>query len=222
MPEEQRAELGTALRRSGTIPIVDETMQDMALDGDVTMPPPMAAFVPDSITLGSASKAFWGGLRLGWLRAPDGRVGSLLSSRLSLDLGAPLFEQIVLTHLLRERDQVLAHHREQLVASRDALAGALRDRLPDWRFVLPEGGLALWCELPEPLSSALTAAAETEKVLLAPGPSFAPEGGLERFLRIPYTKRPEELTEAVDRLETAWTAAQRNRSAAGRRAPLVA
>ena len=59
-------------------------------------------------------------------------------------------------------------------------------------------------------------------MLLAPGASFAPEGGLERYLRLPYTRSPEDLTEAVARLAVAWQDAQRHRTTPGRRDPLVA
>ncbi|HSE71152.1 MAG TPA: PLP-dependent aminotransferase family protein [Nocardioidaceae bacterium] len=221
MPAEQRAELGTALTRARTTAVVDETLVEMALD-DVELPPPMASFADDCVSIGSASKAFWGGLRIGWLRAPLERVGALVSARLSMDLGAPLLEQLVLVDLLTRREEVLRHRREQLLVSRTALTSALEDRLPEWTFHLPAGGLALWCELPEPLSSALTAAAEQHRLLLAAGPSFAPEGGLERFLRIPYTRPAEELTEAVARLALAWDEAQDRRTTAPARSPLVA
>lgn len=221
MGDEQRAELAGELRRTSTVPLVDETLAEMALDVD-DLPLPMAAHAPGAVSLGSASKAFWGGLRIGWLRAPQELVGALVSSRLSLDLGAPLLEQLALVELLERREEVLTHRREQLLASRQALATAVAERLPDWRFEVPPGGLALWCELPLPLSSALSAAAEQHGLLLAPAPGFAAEGGLERFLRLPYTHSPEDLRTAVDRLAEAWQDAQRHRGASGRRAPLVA
>jgi aspartate/methionine/tyrosine aminotransferase len=41
-------------------------------------------------------------------------------------------------------------------------------------------------------------------VIVAPGPVFAAEGGLDRFVRIPWTRSGEELEEAVDRLAAAW------------------
>ena len=44
---------------------------------------------------------------------------------------------------------------ERLRRQRDALAGALRDRLPDWQFRIPDGGLSLWCRLPRPVAAAL-------------------------------------------------------------------
>lgn len=221
MDEADRARLGQALTRSRTVALVDESLVELALD-PLDMPAPFGAFAPDTVSIGSASKAFWGGLRIGWLRAPDHRSGALVSSRLSLDLGAPLFEQLVLVELMQRREEVLAARREQLRGSRTALVSALRERLPDWRFAQPAGGLALWCELPEPLSSALTTAAERRHVLLAPGASFAPEGGLERYLRLPYTASPEDLDQAVTRLGLAWEDARRHRSPSSGRTPLVA
>lgn len=216
-----RAELGDALARTRTVAVVDETLAEMALD-DVEMPAPFAAFAPDTVSVGSSSKSFWGGLRIGWLRAPDEQIGAFVSARLSLDLGAPLLEQLVLTDLLSRRAEIAAARREQVRASRAALVAALRADLPEWRFVEPAGGLALWCELPEPLSSALATAAAREQVHLASGASFAPEGGLERYIRLPYTRPPEELEEAVGRLVVAWQDARRQRTSAGSRSPLVA
>jgi DNA-binding transcriptional MocR family regulator len=98
---------------------------------------------------------------------------------------------------------------------RDALVAALRTRLPSWDFRVPAGGLALWCRLPEALGTALATAAEGHGVIVAPGPMFAAEGGLDRFVRIPWTKRPEELALAVERIATAWDEVEGRRTAPG-------
>ena len=102
MTDEQRAEYATHLRRTRTVAVVDEAHQALALEGQ-EMPRPFAAYAPDTITIGSASKAFWGGLRLGWLRAPHARMDALTQARLGLDLGAPVLEQLVLARLLGRR-----------------------------------------------------------------------------------------------------------------------
>lgn len=203
MDDDERGRLAAALRAVGTLTVVDETMAEMAID-EVAMPRPFASYSPDTITLGSASKAFWGGLRIGWIRAPHARVGALVAARLSLDLGAPVLEQLALTHLMARREEVLRVRRQQLAASRAALVAALATELPSWRFTVPAGGLSLWCELPRPVSSTLTAAAERHGVRLAAGPLFAPEGGLERFVRLPFTQSPDVLREAVARLAATW------------------
>ncbi len=203
MPSATRESVAAALRTSRVATIVDESLVDLALDGQ-ELPPPFAAFAPDTITIGSSSKGFWGGLRIGWLRVPDARQAAVLASRLSLDLGAPVLEQLVMLQLLSRADALLEERRTTLRTSRDALVGALHQHLPAWQIPVPAGGLCLWLELPEPVSSSLTAVAERHDVLLASGPSFAPEGGLERYLRLPFTLPADQLTEAASRLRVAW------------------
>ena len=204
MTEAQREEYAAHLRATRTTAIVDEAHQALALDGQ-EMPRPFAAFAHDAITIGSASKAYWGGLRLGWIRAPHGLMERLTRARVSLDLGAPVLEQLVLVRLLESREEVLAANHARLRTQRDALVAAVREQLPDWRFHLPTGGLALWCRLPGAHGTALAAEAERRGAIIAPGPVFAAEGGLDSFVRIPWTRPPEELREAVRRIAAAWS-----------------
>jgi DNA-binding transcriptional MocR family regulator len=206
MSDAQREELAAALARTRTVVVADEAHQALALRPGLAaaMPRPLAAYARDAITIGSASKSFWGGLRLGWVRAPLAEMDRLVQARIGLDLGAPVLEQLVLADLLDHADEVLPVHRERLLAGRDALVAAVREHLPSWSFRVPEGGLALWCELPEALGTATAAEAERRGVVVAPGPVFAVEGGLDRHVRIPWTASPEDLTEAVRRLAAAW------------------
>jgi DNA-binding transcriptional MocR family regulator len=179
------------------------------------MPRPFAAFSPRSITIGSASKSFWGGLRLGWVRAPHDLMDRLTQARVSLDLGAPVLEQLVLLRLLEGPADTLTEHRARLRDQRDALVAALRTHAPSWEFRVPTGGLALWCRLPGAHGTAVAAAAERHGVIIAPGPVFAAEGGLDRFVRIPWTKRPDELAEAAARIGAAWAEVEGRHTAAG-------
>jgi DNA-binding transcriptional MocR family regulator len=205
MTDAQREEYAGHLRRAHTIAVVDEAHQALALEGQ-EMPRPFAAYASGTITIGSASKAFWGGLRLGWIRAPRGAMEQLTRARVSLDLGAPVLEQLVLARLLAAADEVLPANRERLREQRDALVAAVRTSLPDWSFHVPSGGLALWCKLPGPYGTAVAAEAEVRGAIVAPGPVFAAEGGLDTFLRIPWTRSADELTTAVARLTEAWSA----------------
>ncbi|GEP33241.1 GntR family transcriptional regulator [Nocardioides szechwanensis] len=215
MTETQREEYAALLRRAGTVAVVDEAHQALALDGQ-EMPRPFASFAPETITIGSASKVFWGGLRLGWVRAPEGRMDQLTEARVGLDLGAPVMEQLVLIRLLARGDAVVTEQRDRLREQRDRLAAAVTARLPEWRYRLPGGGQFLWLQLPRPLGTALTDEAERHGVIIAPGPVFAAEGGLDQFVRIPWTRPPEVLEEAVTRLAGAWSVV-RDRQASTRR-----
>jgi DNA-binding transcriptional MocR family regulator len=223
MSNAQREEYAALLRRAGTVPVVDESHQALRLDGR-PMPRPFAAFAPETITLGSVSKSLWGGLRVGWIRCPAGLTERLFSARIAMDLGSPVFEQLVAARLLADRDTHWSAHRERLRAQRDALAAALTSRLPDWRFRLPQGGLSLWCELP-PHSRAgaleLTAEAETRDVAVSAGPAFALEGGLDTFVRIPYSRPEGELVAAVDRIAEAWDVVTSRTATGATRRPRV-
>jgi len=209
MPDPDRERLAGLLAGARTLCVVDEAHQALALEGQA-MPRPLAAHVEaaggEAVTIGSVSKAIWGGLRLGWLRAPRARMDALAEARLTLDLGVPVLEQLVVLRLLGGAEEVLAAQRARVREQRDRLAAAVRAQLPDWDFRLPEGGLALWCHLPEPLATPLAAEADTRGVVVAPGPVFASDGGFGSFVRIPYTRPPEELEEAVSRLAEAWAA----------------
>jgi len=207
MSADDRARTAGLLRAAGTVPIVDEAHQSLALDGG-PMPPPFACFAPDTVTLGSASKGFWGGLRIGWIRVPDhdsrGVMRLLAEARMRLDLGAPVLEQLVLARLLEDPAPIREAHRARLREQRDALLGALDEHLPDWTYRVPRGGLCLWCRLPEPLGTDLAVKAERRGVVVAPGPVFALEGGLDHYVRIPWTRSAEELRTAVDVLAESW------------------
>ncbi|MET8999283.1 PLP-dependent aminotransferase family protein [Amycolatopsis sp. Hca4] len=199
-----RVRLGTVLARARTPVVVDETLVELDLTGDPRHgPPPLAAFAGDlAICVGSASKTHWGGLRLGWIRASEDLLGRLVSARYAVDLGSPVFEQLVLTELMAD-ESLLDRRREELHGYRDALAGAVHRYLPDWMFTLPDGGLSLWCRMPEPVSSRLAVAAASHGVQVAPGSRFGVHGGLERWIRLPFSLPPDRIDEAVRRLSAA-------------------
>jgi len=203
MGDAVRAGVSRAMTSTRTTAVIDESLVGLHLDTE-ELPQPFATHAPEAVSVGSLSKQFWGGLRVGWIRVPQGRMDDFFRARLSLDLGVPLLEQLVATDLLTDGADLLRHRREQLRASRDAALVALAEHLPDWQVTPPPGGLNLWCELPDALSTALVPRAERHDVLLASGPSFAPEGGLDRFVRVPYTQPAHVITDAIARLGEAW------------------
>jgi DNA-binding transcriptional MocR family regulator len=201
MPTALRERLVAAAHSSGTELIVDESFVDLPLDG-TPMPPPVAVFDRHSrvTSIGGMSKAYWGGLRIGWVRASAPLVQRLAAIRVGVDMASPVLEQLVAVRLLKLADEIVGARRTQLRFRRDTLVAALRDQLPEWRLIVPGGGVTLWAELDGPISSALSRAAEDVGVRLAPGPRFGLDGTLERFLRLPFTLPADDLTEAVRRI----------------------
>jgi DNA-binding transcriptional MocR family regulator len=206
MPAPQRKRLAQIISDTRTRTIVDETMLDVWLDEPV--PAPTAAAMATRrdlvMTIGSMSKSFWGGLRIGWIRAERGTLATIAAVRPSLDMGTPILEQLVAARLLDHADDVLPERRVILRARRTRLISLLSQHLPDFQPGTGCGGMALWVQLPSPMSSALSAAASRLGLDLPPGPRFGVDGTLERFVRIPYTLPEDQLAEAVELLARAW------------------
>lgn len=208
MAAAERQAMLTAGERSGSVLVLDETTADLDIDrGSVD-----AGFVSSEsgtvVRIGSLGKTVWGGLRLGWVRADGELIRRLVAARPAHDLGTPEFEQAIATRLLGGFDEVLAQRSELLRSGRDALVGALTQRLPSWELPAVHGGVSLWIELGDPLSSALVLEARARGVLLSAGPLFSVEGGHERHLRVPFTAPPDEMVRAADVLADAWSAVQ--------------
>lgn len=199
----QRERVGAALSRSRVVPVIDESPVELVLD-DLEMPPPLAAFVPDAVTVGSVSKSYWSGLRIGWMRLPRARVEQMALSRLRMDLGAPVLEQLVVAALMERHDEIVAERRARLRRAREVLLSGVREHLPTWRVDSPPGGACLWCELPQARSTDLVASARRHGVVLAAGPTFAPLGGLDQWMRLPFALDEESLAQAPARLAAAW------------------
>src|SRR3954471_4079018 len=69
-----RQALARVLAPANTVPVIDETFVELWLDGPTgaVRPLPFAASSPGAFSLGSAGKTWWGGLRVGWVRTPEG------------------------------------------------------------------------------------------------------------------------------------------------------
>ncbi|AOX65230.1 hypothetical protein BJK06_05185 [Curtobacterium sp. BH-2-1-1] len=206
---------------TGTTVIADETMGELRIEGSPSLP--LAAADPSGasvVMIGSADKVFWGGLRIGWIRAAPALLQRLLLARPTGDLGTPVLDQLVARELVPRTAAVLEARREYLRQGRDDVVGALRARLPEWDVPSPAGGLTTWVGLGRPVSSALVLAARAEGVVLASGGVFGPDGGFERFLRVPFTMSPADRVRLVDVLERSW--ARIGGDAAGVRGSLAA
>jgi DNA-binding transcriptional MocR family regulator len=205
MDAETRALVAGQLRRYRTPVVVDETLIELDYSGrNADQPPPFACFADDYVlTVGSTSKSHWGGLRIGWLRAPSALIERVLVARSVLDLGTPIFEQLLLVELLGFPRSVLDERRVEYRQRRDILFDALNNSCPQWNFRKPEGGLSLWCEMDSPISTRLSVVAENFGLRIVPGARFSVHGGLEKMLKIPFVLPENELRDAVHRLAAA-------------------
>ncbi|WP_171058177.1 PLP-dependent aminotransferase family protein [Modestobacter altitudinis] len=189
----QRRALLAAL--DAPVVVADETFTELVLDGGPRTP--MAALDRRVVTLGSMSKAYWSGLRVGWVRADPPLLARLAQVRGTIDLSSPVLEQLVAARLLAVADEVLADRVAWLRASRDALLTALAERLPDWRVVRPQAGAVLWARLPGYSSTRLAAHALDLGLRVTPGPRFTVDGTADRRLRLPLSVPPDRADEVA-------------------------
>jgi DNA-binding transcriptional MocR family regulator len=210
VPESQRGELVAAARAAGTVLVVDETMADLALDlAPGERPPrPVCAFDHGGsgvITLGSASKTFWTGLRIGWVRAAPEVIRALVAARSYADLASPVVEQLALAWLMTGGgwEEAIGLRRSGVRENRAAVVAALRRELPGWEFHVPGGGLTLWVRTGGLSGSRIADVAERLGVRVPSGPRFGLDGAFEGYLRVPFTVGGPVADEAASRLAAA-------------------
>ncbi|MCW8219651.1 MULTISPECIES: PLP-dependent aminotransferase family protein [Streptomyces] len=205
--DRQRRALVEAARSAGTVLIADETMSELRLDA-VDMPRRVCAFDPAGstvLTVGSASKAFWAGMRIGWVRAAPDVIRSLVAARAYADMGTPVLEQLAVNWLMRTGgwEEAVALRRGQARENRDALVRAVRKELPEWEFEVPHGGLTLWVRTGGLSGSRLAVAGERVGVRVPSGPRFGVDGAFEGYVRLPFTVGGPVADEAAVRLAAA-------------------
>ncbi|WP_168047043.1 PLP-dependent aminotransferase family protein [Brevundimonas alba] len=201
MGADEENAVAEAVARVGGILVMDDTQRELWFDQP---PPPPAAPGAHVVRLGSMSKTWWGGLRIGWIRADASVTDAVVRARASLDLGAAVVEQLAAAHLLSGDQNPVIARRRLLAAREAALSAELSRVLPEWRAARPRGGLSLWVSLPRPACSALVVEAQKLGVIISPGTRFGMGGAFERFVRLPYCLPEPELKAAVGTLACAW------------------
>ncbi len=210
MPADARREVARLSEMTGTPVIEDLTLAELSLAGEP--PPPIAAFARRApvLTIGSVSKLFWSGLRVGWVRAPEATIGQLGRLKAVADLGGSLLSQAVAVDLLANAGPIKEARRQELTDRLALLERLLRDRLPSWRWLRPSGGAALWVKLPAGSATDFAHTAALHEVSVAPGPVMSAIGGFDDFIRVPFGQAEDTLGEGVARLARAWTAYTRD------------
>jgi DNA-binding transcriptional MocR family regulator len=202
MSESERRELARVAQELD-VPIVDDTtLADTTIDDVVG--PPLAMLSDHVFTVGSVSKSFWGGIRVGWLRGDPATVSALGVLKGVDDLGTSLLAQCLTVDLLGRIDLARQLRRDQLRQSRDRLIEALTAELPEWMPIIPVGGASLWVRLPRSGAIAYAQRAERGGVLVLPGPTFSSVDGLDDFIRISFAGDPDLMPRAVAILAETW------------------
>lgn len=209
------------------LPILeDEPYRDLHF----AAPPPPALRDLDEhglvIGLGTFSKTFAPGLRLGWLAAPEAIVEQLALIKGRSDVFCAGLPQLALAELLTTRryDAHLAMLRAEHALRHRAMLAALDELTPPGAITARPvaGGLYLWCRLGHGLAARdVLEAAAPLGVRFVDGERFYADGGGRHELRLCFTGVPPAgIAEGVRRLAAAIAAVAAHPPAA-RREPLV-
>jgi 2-aminoadipate transaminase len=154
----------------------------------------------------SFSKTVSPGIRVGYLAGPAEEIAKLAKRANETYISPNMVAESIVLDLCRsgELDRNIEFVKGELKARCDALVSALKEQIPEARFVVPDGGYFLWLELAEGTDTrALLAEAKSEGVSFVAGPDFMIEGG-DNSLRLSFAPVPaDRAAEGVSRIARA-------------------
>ena len=200
---DRRDALVELARRYGILVVEDVAYRELGFDGSA--PPSLWALAPDTVVqIGTTSKTFFPGVRLGWAVGPAEVAAHLVSAKQNTDqcygaLGQRLFEEYVRRGWIDEQldaSRALYGHKATLLL--DALAATMPETV---RWTTPRGGFFSWLTLPGRDATELAKRAAEAGVAVVPGALFYPDGRGTENLRLSFSMVDESLiATGVERL----------------------
>ena len=141
------------------------------------------------VYLGSFSKTFAPGLRVGWALAPHAVREKLVLASEAAILCPSAYSQMTVSTYLATCDWMaqIKAYRELYRERRDAMMESLDALLPQATWTHPDGGFYVWLTLPEGVNAkAMLPRAVTERVAYVPGTAFFADGTGQRNVRLSY------------------------------------
>lgn len=188
------------------LPVVeDNPYGELRFEGEI--PPSIKSYDTDGrvIFLGTFSKTFTPGLRIGWVGANKEILEKYIMVKQSADLQTNSMTQRELAVFMDMYD--FDAHIEKIKKSyknrRNVMMEAIKKYFPkEVKYTYPEGGLFTWVEFPEHINTRdLMAKAIKKNVACVPGGSFFPNGGHENAIRVNYSNMTEDkIVEGIKRL----------------------
>ncbi len=205
MSLERRGQI-VELAEKYNVPVVeDNPYGELRFEGEKH--PPIKHFDKKGmvIYLGTFSKTFAPGLRVGWVAASPEILQKYILVKQGADLQSNSLTQREVAYFIQnyDFDAHISTIIEVYKKRRDLMLDTIKKEFPDnVKYTYPNGGLFTWVTLPKGIDAAeVLKIALQEKVAFVPGGSFFPNPGNENHFRLNYSNMPEDrIVEGITRL----------------------
>jgi len=204
LSQERRTALVELAQRYGFLIVEDVAYRELGFEGDG--PPSLWSVAPEFVVqVGTTSKTFFPGVRLGWATAPAEVSAQLVAAKQNTDqcagaLGQRLFEEYVRRGWI---DEQLRASRALYQGKCERMLAALERHMPaDVHWTRPVGGFFTWLTLPDGADTTELARRAVERgVGIVPGALFYPDGRGGRNVRLSFSLVDDALIDdGVERL----------------------
>mgnify|MGYP004534807783 FL=1 len=190
MTLQEREQLAALSRKYGFIIVEDSPYRELRYTGSPVRT--IYSLAPErTIHLGSFSKIFAPGFRLGWAIGPEELLDSIYVCKQSLDLCPPVLDQYIAAEFMSSGalDRNLAKSIAYYKGKRDHMIALLEKYMPEGvSWTHPEGGLFLFLTLPEGTDTvALYDKALSAGVAYVAGSFFYPDGSHRNTMRLNFS-----------------------------------
>jgi len=204
MSTERRGRVLELARRHNVLVVEDNPYGRLGFESD---PPPAlrAEDAENVVYLGSLSKVFCPGLRIGWALVPPALRERMVIVKEAADLSLSNFAQAIAYRYFAQYPwrETLKELRAIYRERRDAMLEGLVDEFPAGvHWTRPQGGFYVWVDLGAQLDArAMLAKAIAARVAYVPGGAFYADGQGASHMRLSYCfPNPERIREGIRRL----------------------
>ena len=198
---QERRMLVSLAQKHDFLIVEDSPYRELRYEGEPI--PTMYSLDPDRVIhLGSFSKIFAPGFRLGWAIAHPDILDKIYVCKQSLDLCPPIFDQYVAAEFLKSGrlDANFKKSIELYRSKRDLLLSQLEEHMPEGiTWTHPEGGLFLFLTMPEGFDAVrFYDKALDAGVAYVAGEFFHPDGSGKNTMRMNFSfMSPQKIKEGV-------------------------
>jgi len=206
MSTDRRRALVELAERYGVLVIEDVAYRELGFDGDRERQPSLWSLDPDVVVqVGTFSKTFFPGVRLGWAAGPAPVIAQMTRAKQNTDQCAgPLGQRLLEEYGRRGHLDLGIRRAAELYARRcRLLLDALDRHMPadSVTWTRPSGGFFSWLTLARGDTVEMAKKAMAEGVAFVPGAPFYPDGSGSNTLRLSFSRVDDrEIDEGVQRL----------------------